>query len=696
MFKKILFLLIASSLFSSERDIKICLTMVTLNCDTVIRECLKSVADIVDYVFVYDLGSVDYTPAVVDEFIQKNWIYGKVVQKTQEKGDPLTRAVKSAQKAIIEWEGSLANTYLLVMQPDMVLNIGQNFKTEELTKDAYLILQKFPQLGCSVYLPNLLRASRSWENKGHIFSPWESKDPIQIEKMHHLFLEGGDSDLEQKLDALLLASQKEIGNGEITLILAQTYKGLKKFKEAIPLYKSCIENAKRQEEIWFSKMMLGSCYEEMEDWKEALYWYLEAYQTDPDRADSLRKIATYYRFKGKNDLAYMFARHGSLILPTSERTLFDYPPLRDYHFDEEMSVTAYYTKFRSDGLRASSDLMLRKNVPYWIREQNGRNMLFYVQNLANARFMPIPTDLPLIQEGSDEHYHPMNPSILKTDKGYKLIFRGVNYTQTGAKIFKTIDPDGVFRNRNFLLTLTSDFQIVSDQEILEDLNRERHYFPWLQGIEDCRQVLLDGSLWFTCTTSDTNPTGNKQISLCHLEEGKSRTLQIDKLTPLLGPDINRCEKNWLPFIDPQGKLKLIYSYDPFVIFSPDFDTGECDAAYIDQPEYDFTSFRGSAAPIPFDNGYLMIIHEVVHYPDFSRCYLHRFVSLDSQFVIQKVSKPFVFQHQGVEFCLSMTIDHAGKDLIIPIGIEDREIYLTFVDLDTVRSLLQPLPTTNEM
>jgi hypothetical protein len=41
----------------------------------------------------------------------------------------------------------------------------------------------------------------------------------------------------------------------------------------------------------------------------------------------------------------------------------------------------------------------------------------------------------------------------------------------------------------------------------------------------------------------------------------------------------------------------------------------------------------------------------------------------------------------------MTLNHAETELIMGIGIEDGEAYLLFVDLETVQSLLNPLPKT---
>ena len=456
--------------------------------------------------------------------------------------------------------------------------------------------------------------------------------------------------------------------------LAQSYEAANQYAEAIQWYLSRLKYQGETEQIWASKYHIGACYECLNDWQNALYWYLEAHQTDPKRPDALLNIAIHYRSVGKNDLAYLFAKHGSRVFQSS-----------DYHFDEELSIVSYYTEFKEDGYKAASDLLLRKDVSWHIKNQIYRNLLFYTRNIKNAHFRPIQIDLPLIAEESEERYYPMNPSILKTAVGYRVICRSVNYKQKGAKEFETIDPTGNFNTRNFLLEYTKQFQLLSQNEIVENLVRERLPFCNVLGLEDPRIFEFQSATWFTCTTRDNTSDGIPRVSLCKIGSGA----EVEKIVLLLGPDPIRCEKNWLPFIKDET-LHIIYSYDPFTIYQPDLETGECKLDLSYEPTWDFTQFRGSAGPIPFDNGYLVLIHEVTHFPDQSRCYLHRFVYLDHRFFVKKISKPFTFLHQGVEFCGSMTLNHEGSHLILAIGIEDSKAYLCTVDLKTIRSYLTPL------
>jgi tetratricopeptide (TPR) repeat protein len=696
LFSFLLTLIIFQSPLRGKEKTNICIVLTVYNDADVIQQCLSSAADIADCLFVFDTGSTDNTIEFIQDFCSASSLQYRI-QRSSKANNSRTFALEAAQNFLKELGFELQQSYFLILDPDTVLKKTDFFKKDTLNEDAYLILEKASALSYYVYQPHLLRASLPWESRGNVHPYWSSNVHHKIEKLTNIRIEEniGDDRKKNKLKAnlsLLIKLVKDQPNNlSATFSLAQTYQALKQYDLAIQWYRTRIQLESGSEEAWLSRYMLAECHQEVDQWTEALYWYLEAYQANPKRAESLRRIATQYRLRGENVLAYLFAKHGSLIPFPNDQTLFPHPPVQLYQFDEEISISSFYTRFKGDGVSACDSLILTKeNVPWHVKEQAHRNILFYTQNL-KARFYPINIDLPLIQEEDEEHYHPMNPSIQKTENGYKLILRAVNYTQIGAKIFNTIDKTGVFRTRNFLADLDKDFQLLSKQEIIEDLSRKRYPAFNVEGLEDCRLFTFKDRYWFTCTTCDTNPVGDRQISLCLLDQkNQNEVTNVETLTPLLGPDPARCEKNWLPFIK-DGELFVIYSYDPFVIYKPDFQTGACHLALYQETEHDFSSFRGSAAPIVFDDGYLMLVHEVVILPEYYRCYLHRFLYLDRDFKILRRSGPFTFMHQGVEYCCAMTIDHSEKQLILPIGIEDREAYLCLVDLDTVRDLLLPLP-----
>src|SRR5438105_13030134 len=87
--------------------------------------------------------------------------------------------------------------------------------------------------------------------------------------------------------------------------------------------KARLEKEDNQDQIWECKFRLGVAFEKQGTWNEALYWYLEAFQEIPSKTLPLLHIAHYYRAKGENDLAYIFARHGSRDLPSPNFRLQD-------------------------------------------------------------------------------------------------------------------------------------------------------------------------------------------------------------------------------------------------------------------------------------------------------------------------------------------------------------------------------------
>lgn len=676
--------------------VKICLTLIVKDDGEEIERCLESVKEIIDCISISDIGSTDRTIPTIQKFMEKTGIPGKIyIHEWVDWGTNRTLALQAGQKTARESGFTLQNTYLLVLDPDTVLKVRADFKKENLQEDNYLFLEKNPLF--SSYETRLFRASQPLEAKGIVHESIVSKVPGKTQKLETLYTE--EQDVKEKkaikckkeIKLLTKALKHHPDSPHHQFYLAQSYHYLKDFEAAIKWYKARIESSEEREQVWYSKFMIGKCFEEMHDWEQALYWYLEAYQANPHRAETLQKIATHYRQQGENDLAYLFAKSASTIPDRKEETLFIHEPLYQYELDQELSISAYYTRFKEDGYSSSDRLLLRKNVPWFIKDQTYKNMLFYADKLKNATFVPVPVHLPAIKEGTELHYNPMNPSILKTDYGYKFICRTVNFTLMDG-VYRTIDiADDTIRTKNFLIHYDKKFQILFQKEIVENLPRAKTkpHFK-IEGLEDCRLIEYKKSDWFTCTTFDTNPSGPCQISLCKLEDQRGGDrVNVEKLIPLLGPDPRRYEKNWLPFLS-HGELHLIYSCHPFTVYRPNIETGECETVFRYEPDYDFSSFRGSAPPIEFDDGYLMLVHEVVYFSENRRCYLHRFLYLDANFKVTKVSKPFIFQHIGVEYCCSMTLDHTERELILPIGIEDKEAYLCFVDLDTIRSLLYAL------
>jgi hypothetical protein len=341
----------------------------------------------------------------------------------------------------------------------------------------------------------------------------------------------------------------------------------------------------------------------------------------------------------------------------------------------------------ADSVADLDKLLLNRDVPQAQKEVYIDRILPLVQNIKSVCrtsfeltkcLISINFTLPRLKD--DILYNAFNPSIVRTTEGYDVMCRISNWTLPD---YRPIIPGDGIRNKIFFLRYDQEFNLLSEQEINIPLHLSKHISLAYQ-VADCRIFHWNNSCWFlgVAKVSDT-----PKVALCKFDCFDGITpIVVQSLQLFYGPQPFRWEKNWMPFLDG-GKLKFVYSYDPFIVYEPDIEKGTCETVFTYKPTLDFSRFRGSAAPIDFENGYLMMVHERLRRYN----YVHRFLYLDKSFHITKITEPFTFTHSGVEFCLSMTIDHSGKNLAIPIGIEDKEAKLLLVDLEYVKELLNDIP-----
>lgn len=491
--------------------------MIVKNESANIERCLNSVKGIVDYISICDTGSTDNTIEIIESYLDTNKILGKVCQHEWKNfGYNRTLSAQASKKMLTEFGVSLESTYLLLLDADMVLNTVSELSLNLVQDDAYSLLQKSSTL--AYYNTRLIRASLPWVCKGTTHEYWSCSIPHRQATLQSIVIDdredgGSKSDkFERDLKLLFQGMQEEPDNERYIFYFAQTHKSLKHYEDAIKWYKIRIEKGGWKEEVWYSKYMVGQCYEEMGFWDLALLWYLDAYQYNPDRAEPLKNISGYYLKKGNNDLAYLFAKQGLSIPFPKNQILFISHPIYEYQLDEDLSIAAYYTRCRDEGFCAINRLLLKEKIPQDVKKRAYKNMLFYVQNLKDASFIPISAEhFPL-----EEHCYITNPGIQK-----------------------------------------------------------------VAG---------------------------------------------------------------------------------------------------------FSNFRSFAEPIVFDKGYLLLVHEVV-FTDRS-IYTHRFVYLDKNFKVEKLSKPFTFMHKGIEHCCGMALDHEDNNCVLSISIENRDIYLCTVNKKMIHSLLE--------
>ena len=429
--------------------------------------------------------------------------------------------------------------------------------------------------------------------------------------------------------------------------------------------------------------------------------------------DELLSKAIHHRIQGENVIAVSFISKCldlcGLSLDSFEtvdssnfiqifNNLIEKEKILVYKLIEEMTINAFYINSgKKLGLRLSELLLFcTNNIGCANINKNmiHNNELFYLNKLDIIKRKQVQCDMPFIDDTFIQRYNPLNPSIIKIDNGYMILCRGVNYNQTNASDYKSMDKDGMIRTRNFIVLMDINLNKISQSEIVDKSVRDKLPTRVL-GLEDCHLVKIDDTAWFTCTTLDTNPVRVPQISLCKLptQLDENGNCAVTELTPLNGPNPNRCEKNWLPF-SHEDKLAVIYHYNPITIKLIEFDelkpTGNTNTAIEREIQYDFSRFRGSAGPIDFNykknEGKLAVIHEVIFRND-GRRYFHRFIWFDQNYDIKAVSYPWYMDHIGIEFCKALVNSHMENEILLGVGIEDKEAWIYHISKNIVHEML---------
>lgn len=177
---------------------KLVLVMIVKNESKIIERCFDSVKSIVDSIVISDTGSSDNTVELMEQYLQKNNITGKIYKDEWKNfGHNRSKSIKNAQEWLRETNADLPNTYLLTIDADMIFRVLPTFKKSMLLqKDSWCIQQKNP--GMTYYNKRIFRSSLAYRCIGVTHEYWGCDDKDNDGKLDDLYIDDiGDG--EQKL-----------------------------------------------------------------------------------------------------------------------------------------------------------------------------------------------------------------------------------------------------------------------------------------------------------------------------------------------------------------------------------------------------------------------------------------------------------------------------------------------------------------
>lgn len=293
----------------------------------------------------------------------------------------------------------------------------------------------------------------------------------------------------------------------------------------------------------------------------------------------------------------------------------------------------------------------------------------------------------------------MNPSIYNDNGKLILNMRTTNYIlyHSEKKLFKHqwgpltyIHPENDMRLRteNYFCCLNPNTLLIEKYDWVDTKIHDKDPLWEFVGLEDARLVRWDGKLYMTGVRRDTTTNGQGRMELSELDVGENGVKEIGRfrIPPPQNPD-SYCEKNWMPFLDlPYHYIKWC---NPTEIVKVDPVMGSSSTVFLGKYMPFFRDFRGGSQVIPFDGGYLAIVHEVhLFNDDVGRkdgVYYHRFLFWDKNFNLIKFSDDFSIMGASIEFAVGMC--EFDSDLLITFGFSDNASYVLKTSKDFVKSLL---------
>lgn len=403
---------------------------------------------------------------------------------------------------------------------------------------------------------------------------------------------------------------------------------------------------------------------------------LETYQARPHRGEPLYDLVQFYLRQSRGDLAAIYANAGqSLSMPVTDRLGVE-PSIYQTGFKEAFTIAASYSDDpaeRERGRLVCNWLALDRNVSIDVRELARRNYhQWYIEPacdlMASIEFVPVVLDAP-------EGYQPGNISIAREGGGFVALVRAVNYDLLESGYFDR-HGDTSFRQRTILVRLDHNLVVTHSAEVLPPADLPPPQHTDSIGFEDPRPIFWRGDLWCVCSTRQLNTEGRSEMVLARITEETTGEYRLTDWRILRSAMPVRWEKNWMPQV-VADQLRFVYALDPVRMLT---EIGE--VALEQTPHVAADSFRGGTQLVPLDGGWLMVIHEWQILKT-RRHYFHRFVWLDADHRLKRLSRRFYFRRVASEFAAGLALHPDENRLVIAFGTDDHDPVLGIVDVADV-------------
>jgi len=369
---------------------KLALSMIVKNEAPNIQRCLESVAPFINYYVICDTGSTDNTKEIIKSFFDSKGIPGEVLDhEWKDFGHNRSLAIEAC-------EGK-AQWALMIDADDMISGTlpVEKFNDE---LDGYVVkIQRGEFVWYRAQLFNIGKTKWWYEEPLHEYAI--CRQPMNVQKLEGDYAwdvrtEGCRSrqfgnDIEKyKNDYEILKKYlaEDPKQPRKQFYAAQSAFDSRMFDVAEQEYIKRTELESWAEEVYFSWLRVGMCRTILEKPIEMITdAMMRAYETKPDRAESLYHLSCIYRKYGRPRNAFLVASMGLTIPPPQNDILF--VDMANYRWGllDEVATTAFYVGKYHMGLAACEKLLSEPYLPEEHRPRVENNKNAYINAIAQIQ-----------------------------------------------------------------------------------------------------------------------------------------------------------------------------------------------------------------------------------------------------------------------------------------------------------------------
>ena len=691
-------------------DVRIILLSMIKNEEKIIERCISGCKDLCDAICISDTGSIDNSIEIINNYCNNNKIQYKVYSNPWKNfGHNRTISYQNGCDFCKSLGWNPEYTYGLLLDADMKLVIN-NFDKNTLNLNGYQIVQSNSAM--FYYNTRFVKLNNTWKCVGVTHEYWDNgvnSSYGKVEKQNIYIDDVGDGGSKsdkftRDLKLLKEGIKEEPKNCRYYFYIAQTYRDLNMYDEAIEYYKIRINLAGWVEEVWHSYYSIAKCYlikyletsnqsEKAENLAKAELWVNRAYNYKKDRSEPIIMFVQFLREKGDHHKAIHYYNIGKKIPDNTEDILFI--EKSDYKFEYENTILHYYiSNDKLSGLKSSinylnknynyNEVLVYNNMDFYITELFNFTMKLEIPNYKN--FVPSTSSILIhnnkllmnvryvnYEIDALGKYHlrtesnlisttiPNSNSNSNSNSNFTPIFNSTpvsnsssNFTTTLTENNKntfndTANTDNIsIITKNALIYLDNNFSLVTEPLFFSDnfmIDTEPLINCGIIGLEDMRLLHFKDKIYYTATTRNYSDTNSMIIGEYDIN---TLTYKNSKLINNNG----RCEKNWIPLNFNNEEVLYLYNWCPIQIGKIVDNSIKIILSY-DTPLF-FKFYRGSTTFQLYKDQLWCIVHGVKYTTP--RKYYHQFVILDKNtYKPVGYTVPFYFNNFKIEYTVGLLI-----------------------------------------